>query len=46
MLMPHELSFYFKTPNDDPPLVTAGLVAIADGRSARIDEVLDYVTSG
>ncbi len=41
MLMPHELSFYFKTPNDDPQLVTAGIVAIADGRSARIDEVLD-----
>ena len=41
MLMPHELSFYFKTPHDDPQLVTAGLVAIAAGRSARIDEVLD-----
>lgn len=41
MLMPHELSFYFKTPNDDPQLVTAGLVAIVDGRSARINEVLD-----
>ena len=41
MLMPHELSFYFKTPNAGPQLVTAGIVAIADGRSARIDEVLD-----
>ena len=41
MPMPHELSFYFKTPNDAPQLVTAGIVAIADGRSARIDEVLD-----
>ncbi len=39
--MPHELSFYFKTPNDAPQLVTARIVAIADGRSARIDEVLD-----
>ena len=36
MLMPHELSFYFKTPNDDPQLVTAGIVAIADGRVALV----------
>ena len=27
-------------------LVSAGIVAIADGRGARIDEVLDEVTSG